>query len=141
MSSVSHWFSNYLELPRRLKVINEHSYLYNFFFKQTHDVFRQIARVVNLGRENVCVEWIRVYEYKEKLTDKPNVNEGWRIRVDHPDHINKDGHQLKAHKVLEVSSWVWYVVSTPWIPGSIHWNILSYWVPQYPFLISYNDKW
>ena len=34
--------------------------------------------------------------YKEKLTDKPNVNEGWRFRVDHPAHINKDGHQLKA---------------------------------------------
>ena len=34
--------------------------------------------------------------YKEKLTDKPNVNEGWRFRVDHPAHTNKDGHQLKA---------------------------------------------
>ena len=57
-----------------------------------------MARVVNYKR--VCVEWIYVCEYKEKLTDKPNVNEGWRVRVDHPDHINKDGHQLKAHKML-----------------------------------------
>ena len=62
---------------------------------------------------------MKTYVDKEKLTDKPNVNEGWRVRVDHPDHINKDGHQLKAHKVLEASSWVWYVVSTPWILGVI----------------------
>ena len=73
--------------------------------------------VVNYDRECMRGMNTRMREYKEKLTDKPNVNEGWRIPVDHPDHINKDGHQLKAHKVLEVSSWVWYVVSTPWIPG------------------------
>ena len=59
---------------------------FNFFFKQHIMYF--VKWQVN------SVECM--HTHKEKLTGKPNVNEGWRFRVDHPAHINKDGHQLKA---------------------------------------------
>ena len=119
MANASHWFSNYFEHTRRLKVINEHSYLYNFFFKQHMMYFVKCHTLHQVNPSNASNEFTYVYgrdKKRKKLTDKPNVNEGWRVRVDHPAHINKDGHQLKATPVLEASSWVWYVASTPWIP-------------------------